>query len=57
MELGPISGFDISKDKEQEECLHRDSPNRETQKAFRGLAPGHRIGRMKKDPREELRIC
>jgi hypothetical protein len=29
VELGPISGFDILKDREQEECLHRDSPNRE----------------------------
>jgi hypothetical protein len=29
MELGPISGFNILKDREQEECLHRDSPNRE----------------------------
>jgi hypothetical protein len=27
VELGPISGFSISKDRKQEECLHRDSLN------------------------------
>jgi hypothetical protein len=32
-------GFERGK----EERLHRDSPNRETLKAFRGIAPGHRI--------------
>jgi hypothetical protein len=29
VELGPILGFGISKDREQEECLHRDSLNHE----------------------------